>query len=320
MAMGAGQGPIVRQLLTESLLLALSGGAIGILIGKLALRVLVALGAQGFDLWRPVELNLRVLVVTLLLAFLTSLLFGLAPAIATTRVDLRAILVENGRGFSGGKRVWSRQALVAGQVALSMVLLVAAGLLLRTFVHLNALKPGFDSHHIMTAQLSLQDARYRTSARVNQLFNESLDRIRKLPGVEAAAVGLTLPYQRPLNEGFRIPGGWWRWWCCRWWRCGCFGGGERDSRILRDTQDTNIGRPILHQFRPGCGRGGDRERSIRAPVSARPGCSGKQRHHRWANTSHFGNSRKYPARKRPRKLRPSCDDANDLHSDESDIG
>jgi predicted permease len=207
MAMGAGQGPIVRQLLTESLLLALSGGAIGILIGKLALRVLVALGAQGFDLWRPVELNLRVLVVTLLLAFLTSLLFGLAPAIATTRVDLRAVLVENGRGFSGGKRVWSRQALVAGQVALSMVLLVAAGLLLRTFAYLNALKPGFDAHHIMTAQLSLQDARYRTSARINQFFNESLDRIRKLPGVEAAAVGLTLPYQRPLNEGFRIPGG-----------------------------------------------------------------------------------------------------------------
>jgi len=207
MAMGAGQGPIVRQLLTESLLLALSGGAVGILIAKLALRVLAALGAQGFDMWHPVELNLRVLLVTLLLAFLTSLLFGLAPAVATTRVDLRAILVENGRGFSGGKRVWSRQALVAGQVALSMVLLVAAGLLLRTLVHLNALNPGFDAHHIMTAQLSLQDARYRTSARVNQLFNESLDRIRKLPGVEAAAVGLTLPYQRPLNEGFRIPGG-----------------------------------------------------------------------------------------------------------------
>jgi len=207
MAIGAGRGAIVRQLLTESLLLALAGGALGVLAGKLALRGLAALGAQGFDMWHPVELNLRVLAATLLLTLMTSLLFGLAPAIATTRVDLRSILVEGARGLSGGRRRWTRQALVAGEVALSVVLLVGAGLLLRTFAYLQGLNPGFDPRHVMTAQLSLQDARYRKSAQVNRLFDESLDRIRKLPGVEAAAVGLSLPYQRPLNSGFRIPGG-----------------------------------------------------------------------------------------------------------------
>jgi predicted permease len=207
MAIGAGRGAIVRQLLTESQLLALMGGALGIVVGKLALRGLAALGAQGFNMWHPVELNLRVLAATLLLTVLTSLLFGLAPAIATARVDLRSILVEGGRGLSGGKRRWSRQALVAGEVALSLVLLVGAGLLLRTFAYLQGLNPGFDPRHVMTAQLSLQDARYRKSAQVNRLFDESLDRIRKLPGVEAAAVGLSLPFERPLNSGFRIPGG-----------------------------------------------------------------------------------------------------------------
>jgi predicted permease len=207
MAIGAGRAAIVRQLLTESLLLALAGGALGVLLGKLSLRGLAALGAQGFDMWHPVELNLRVLAATLALTLLTSLLFGLAPAITTARLDLRSVLVDGGRGLTVAKRRWQRQALVAGEVALSVTLLVGAGLLLRTFAHLRGLNPGFDPHHVMTAQLSLQDARYRKSAQVNRLFDESLDRIRKLPGVESAAVCLSLPYQRPLNDGFRIPGG-----------------------------------------------------------------------------------------------------------------
>jgi predicted permease len=207
MAIGAGRSALVRQLFAESILLALAGGALGILLGKLALRGLAALGARGFNMWHPVELNLRVLIATLLLTLLTSVLFGLAPAIATTRVDLRSVLVEGGRGLAGGRRRWTRQALVTGEVALSVVLLVGAGLLLRTFAYLEGLNPGFDPRHVITAQVSLQDARYRSSAKVNRLFDESLDRIRKLPGVEAAAVGLSLPYQRPLNDGFRISGG-----------------------------------------------------------------------------------------------------------------
>jgi predicted permease len=147
-----------------------------------------------------------VLAATFLLTLLTSLLFGLAPAIATTRVDLRSILVEGGRGLAGTRRRWSRQALVAGEVALSVVLLVGAGLLIRTFSYLENLNPGFDPHHVMTAQLSMQDARYQKSVQVNRLYDESLDRIRRIPGVEAAAVALSLPFQRALNDGFRIPG------------------------------------------------------------------------------------------------------------------
>jgi predicted permease len=204
MALGGSRTAIVRQLLTESALLALAGGVLGMIVGKLALRGLASLGAQGFGLWRPVEVDARVLAVTLLVALLTSLLFGLAPAFATSRVDLRAVLVEGGRGMAGGARRWSRQALVAGEVALGVVLLVGAGLLLRTVAYLEALKPGFDPHQVVTAELSLQDARYRTAERVNHLFDESLRRIRELSGVDSAAVGLTLPYQRPLNTGFRM--------------------------------------------------------------------------------------------------------------------
>jgi len=207
MALGAGGSAIVRQLFTESLLLAVAGGAFGVVLGRLALWGLLALGAQGFNMWHPVELNLRVLAATALLTLLTSVLFGLSPAISTAQVDLRSVLAEAGRGLAGSKRRWPRQALVAGEVALSVVLLVGAGLLLRTYGYLEGLNPGFDPRHVIAAQASLQDARYRSSADINRLFDESLERIRRLPGVEAAAVGLSLPYERPLNYGFRVPGG-----------------------------------------------------------------------------------------------------------------
>jgi predicted permease len=203
MALGANRPAIVRQLLTESLLLALGGGVLGIGIGVKALSWLKNLGAEQLQMWHPIEIDLPVMAVMLGIALLTSLLFGLAPALQTSRVDLRSVLVEGGRGVVGGRRRWTRGALVACEVALSLVLLVGAGLLVRTLSYLNGLDPGFDTRHVITAQASLQDARYKTSAAVNRLFTQSLDRIRAIPGVQSAGVALTLPFERPLNSGFK---------------------------------------------------------------------------------------------------------------------
>ncbi|MBZ5728878.1 MAG: ABC transporter permease [Acidobacteriia bacterium] len=206
MALGGGRAAIVRQLLVESLLLALGGCAVGIALGSFAIDWLKRLGAADFALWHPIELDARVLAAMLAISLLTSLLFGLAPAIQTSRLDIRSVLIEAGRGVAGGRRRWSRHALVAGEVALSLVLLVSAGLLVRTLAHLNGLSPGFDPRHVIAAGASLQDARYQTSAAVNRLYGATLDRIRAIPGVESAAVALTLPYERPLNDGFQLEG------------------------------------------------------------------------------------------------------------------
>ncbi len=204
MALGASRGRIVSQLLTESMLLALGGGAIGLALAAAALDGLKSLGMAGFDLWRPVTLDARVLLVTLLISVATSILFGLIPALETSRLDIRSVLLEGGRGTPGPRQRRIRQILVAGEIALGIVLLSSAGLLIRTLAYLNGLDPGFDPHHILVAQLSLEDARYKTSASINSLYQKSLERIRALPGVESVAVGLTLPYERPLNDGVRI--------------------------------------------------------------------------------------------------------------------
>jgi predicted permease len=203
MAVGGSRASIVRQLLVESVLLALAGCAVGIVLGVKALDWLKALGAERLEMWHPIALDARVVAAMLAIALLTALLFGLAPAVRTSRVNIRSVLMEGGRGIAGGRRRWARNALVAAEVALSLVLLVSAGLLVRTLEYLNGLNPGFDARNVISAEASLQDARYSTSAAVNLLYRRTLERIRAIPGVESAAVALTLPYERPLNDGFK---------------------------------------------------------------------------------------------------------------------
>jgi predicted permease len=214
MALGASRAAIVRQLLVESLLLALGGCVVGIGVGSFALAGLKQLGAASFqasfEMWRPIELDLRVVLAMFALAALTSVLFGLFPALQTSRVDLRTSLVEGGRSIASGGPKWSRHALVVGEVALSLVLLVSAGLLLRTLTYLYSLKPGFDTHHLMAAEASLTtDAstagRYDTREKVERLFTKTLAGMHDIKGVQSAAVALTLPYEMPLNYGFRLP-------------------------------------------------------------------------------------------------------------------
>ncbi|MEO8368190.1 MAG: ABC transporter permease [Candidatus Solibacter sp.] len=203
LALGGSRAAIVRQLLMESVVLALAGGIAGIGVGSFALDWLMQLGAEKHQLWHPIELDARVLAVMLGIALLTSLLFGLAPALRTSRLDIRTVLNESGRGIAGTRRNWLRGALVVAEVALSLVLLIGAGLMVRTLGWLNSLNPGFDPRNVLAAEASLQDARYRTVPAVNRLYSETLDRLRRIPGVESAAVALTLPYERPLNNGVR---------------------------------------------------------------------------------------------------------------------
>jgi predicted permease len=151
-----------------------------------------------------VGLDIRVLGATAAIALGTSVLFGLVPALQASRVNLRATLVESGSpSIAGAARSWPRRALVVTEVALAVVLLVGAGLLIRSFEHLATLRAGFDASHVMTATLSLQDARYQSAEKVIRFFDDSVDRMRRIAGVDNAAAALTLPYERALNVGGR---------------------------------------------------------------------------------------------------------------------
>ncbi len=208
MALGGGRAVVFRQLLTESLLLAALGGAAGVGLGYLGVHGLEFLAHDSFQLWQTIQLDGRVLLMTGSITLAACLLFGLYPAWQATRGQIRDALAESGgRGVIGGRSRWPRRILVVAEVTLSVALLIGAGLLLRTFTYLRDLRPGFDSNHVITATLSLQDARYQTTAQVSRLFDQSLQRIRELPGVEAAAVGLALPYERGVNTEFQLPGG-----------------------------------------------------------------------------------------------------------------
>jgi predicted permease len=204
MALGGGRGAIIRQLLVEALVLAVIGGAAGLLVGYAGLQGLKKLAADQYQMVASAHLDARVLLVTALLSLFVSLLAGVFPAVEAGAVDLRNALSEaGGRGGSGRRKRWSRRLLVSGEVALAVMLLIGAGLLVRTVTHLYQLRSGFDPAHVITASFSLQDARYSEGARVSQLYESGLARISALPGVESVGAGLTLPYQRGLNTGVR---------------------------------------------------------------------------------------------------------------------
>lgn len=204
LALGSGRTAVIRQLLVESTVLALLGGALGVFVAWVGISLLGSLGSTVFNLWEPLTLNTRVLLATLVIALVTSIVFGLVPALQTSRLEVQAALTETGmRGVAGASTRWPRRLLVIGEVALGVVLLVSAGLLIRTFVHLRTLNPGFNEANLVTANVSLQDARYKEPQPVSQLFDETLARLRAAPGVENAAVALGMPYSRLLNVGIR---------------------------------------------------------------------------------------------------------------------
>jgi predicted permease len=204
LALGASPWQIQKQLWSECLPLALAGGGTGIAVGFAALRGLLLLLPEHY-LPVAVHLDGRVLGFTLVLALCTSLLFGMLPALSARRIDLRSSMASRSVISTGSVRL--RQLLIAGEVALTVVLLAAAGLMVRTLIHLETLPPGFNPKGVITAKASLDDVRYHDLAAFRKLLNESLASMRTIPGVENAAVGLALPYERPVINGVTVAQG-----------------------------------------------------------------------------------------------------------------
>jgi len=199
LALGATRWQILRQLWIENLLIATLGGTAGIAVGYAALRGLLSLLPENFLPVENVPLDLRVLLFTAGVTLFTSILFGMLPAFATSRIDLRSSLAN--RVSSSAQSLRLRQALIAGEVALTVVLLAGSGLLIRSLIHLETLPPGFNPNGVMTAKASLDDARYHDPVAFRRLMTDSIAAMQQIPGVQSAAVALTLPYERTLNDG-----------------------------------------------------------------------------------------------------------------------
>jgi predicted permease len=205
LALGASRWQIQKQLWLENLLLALVGGTAGVAVSFIALRGLLMLLPEHFLPVASVPLDSRVLAFTLLISLLTSLLFGMLPALTMRKFDLRSAIAS--RTTIGGDGIRLRQALIVSEVALTVALLAACGLLIRTLIHLETLPAGFNPAGVMTARASLDDARYHDPAAFRKLLTESTSAMRQIPGVQHAAVGLSLPYERSLNDGITLSDG-----------------------------------------------------------------------------------------------------------------
>ncbi len=205
-ALGGGNGAILRQMVVENLALGVMGGAAGLGLAYVGIDGLEALVQTHFDTWQTISLDARALAAAFGLTLLATLLFGLAPILQVRKFDVRGVLAGGARTVMGGGAHRLRKALLVGEVALVTALLFGAGLLVRSYGYLDRLDPGFDAQGVLTMQLSMDDARYSSSAEVNRFIDETLTGIQRLPGVASAAVALTLPYERPLNMPFKIVG------------------------------------------------------------------------------------------------------------------
>jgi putative ABC transport system permease protein len=201
-ALGAGRLRVVRQLLTESLLLACLGGVAGLALSLFLTDVLVAISPANIPRLDEVGLDARVLGFTAGVVCLVGLLFGLAPALQASKADLNDALKEGGRGATGGRgRNRVRALLVVSEVALSVLLLVGAGLLIKSFVLLRDVNPGFDPDNVLTLRISLPGARYSEPKQQANFYRELTERVRNLPGVEATGATVSLPLN---GSGFSV--------------------------------------------------------------------------------------------------------------------
>jgi putative ABC transport system permease protein len=200
-ALGASQGRVVRQLLTESLLLAFAGGAAGLLLARWGVKLLLAMAPDNLPRAYDIRLDTRVAGFTVFVSLLTGIVFGLLPALQAAKTDLGVTLKEGGRDATGLLRRRLRGFLVVSEVALAFVLLIGAGLLIRSFARLTEVDPGLDPRGVLTMDIVLPYAKYKDGRSV-AFFQQTLERVRTLPGVEAAATVSPLP----LSGGQYITG------------------------------------------------------------------------------------------------------------------
>jgi putative ABC transport system permease protein len=223
-AMGADRSRIIRQLLTESVLLSSIGGVVGLVIGLLGIRALLSINTAGLprvgDGGAAVQLDWRLIAFTAAVSLGTGVLFGLMPAFHAAREDLSGTL-RDGTGASGGGRTTTvRSILVVSEVALALMLVIGSGLLIRTSLALRAVQPGFDPSNILTMRMAFSGPRFATSAAVDQLIRQGVDKLKTVPGVSLATASCCLPLEggfglpfriigRPLDQGqFHGGGGW----------------------------------------------------------------------------------------------------------------
>jgi putative ABC transport system permease protein len=193
-AMGAGRGRVIRQLLTESVLLSLAGGLLGVLIAWAAIGLLPKIAAGSVPQGAPIGLDPWVLAFTAVVSLITGLLFGIVPALRTAKLDLREALNEGSRGSTSGPgQHVLRGALVAMEIALAMLLLVGSGLLLRSFSRLQEVPPGFQPDHLLVADIPLSPTAYAKPQDRYQFFDRLVERAKSLPGVRSAAAASFLP-------------------------------------------------------------------------------------------------------------------------------
>lgn len=205
MALGATPASVLRQLMTEPLVLALVGGSIGVAMAANVLGLLARLAPVDTIPVGGLGLDHRVLWFAVAISLFCSLFIGILPALELRRMDLRSSMTASAsRSSPAAGRSRMRQALIAGEVMLTVVLLAGAGLLIRTLVYLETLPSGFDANNVLTAKVSLDDARYHDPVAFHKLLQQSVDAMKRIPGVESAAVGLSLPYERGLNNGVVI--------------------------------------------------------------------------------------------------------------------
>ncbi|MCA1585583.1 MAG: ABC transporter permease [Acidobacteria bacterium] len=205
-ALGGSRGRIVRQMLTESVLLSLAGGILGSIVGLIGIRALLSVNTAGLPRVGTdgalVGLDWRVLAFTALVSLATGIIFGLFPAFQSARTDLTTTLKESsGRSGTGFRQNKARSILVVAEVALALILLVGSALLIRSAVALAAVDPGFDASHVLTMRMSLTGPRFLKSEAVDQIVREGVERLRGVPGVVAASATCCVP----LEDGYGLP-------------------------------------------------------------------------------------------------------------------
>jgi putative ABC transport system permease protein len=213
-ALGANRGRVIRQLLTESLLLSGLGGVAGLALAVWGVQVLVALIPQDTPRLEEIRLDYRVVLFTLGISLATGLLFGLAPALQSARTDLNETLKESGRGGSDGRsRLRLRNLLAVSEFALALVLLIGAGLMLKSFRRLQDVRPGFEPSHLLTMRVALPDQKYPDFNKSKAFFDQLFERLKTLPEIKAAGAVNLLPFSgsngdrtftiegRPIPEG-----------------------------------------------------------------------------------------------------------------------
>jgi putative ABC transport system permease protein len=210
-AVGAGRGRIVRQLLTESVMLSLAGGVLGLAAGYAGIRAILSLSPSNIPRigtgGANVSLDWRVFGFTLALSILTGIVFGLIPALQSSRADLSSTLKEgSNRSGTGLRHNKTRAVLVTTEIALALVLLIGAALLIRTFIAIRQVNPGFDAHNVLTMRMSLTGPQFEKPEGVTKVIREGVRRIRLLPGVEVAGTTCCVPLEDRLGQPFQIVG------------------------------------------------------------------------------------------------------------------